>query len=122
MRHSRLLALLPFLAFVLCAPAIPARAQEIDTPVIVIKRTAPSQQKPLKTHFEVVRMSSASIQVRSLENSYELHTFTYSDAIRDKMLALFNAGGYQYGDKVAIWYLPGTQVALKIKGKPSKSP
>ncbi|MGH9679125.1 MAG: hypothetical protein ACRD4Y_04175 [Candidatus Acidiferrales bacterium] len=120
MKHSRPLALLPFLAFILCAPLTPARAQEIDTPVIVIKRTAPSQQKPLKTHFEVVRMSSTSIQVRSLVNNAELHTFTFSDAILGKMQQLFDAGGYQYGDKVAIWYMPGTEVALRIKGKPSK--
>ena len=51
----------------------------------------------------------------------ELHTFTYSPAIRDKMQKIFNAGGYQYGDKVVIWYKSGTDVALKIKGKPSKT-
>jgi len=35
------------------------------------------------------------------------------------MQRIFNAGGYQYGDKVTVWYRSGTDVALKIKGKPS---
>ena len=62
-----------------------------------------------------------SIQVRSLTDMKELHTFTYSPEIRDKMQNIFNAGGYQYGDKVVVWYRHGGSVALKIKGKPSKS-
>jgi hypothetical protein len=111
---------LPLLVLALWAVALPARPQDINTPVIVIKKTQPSQPKALKTQFEVVRMSSTSIQVRSLTNSYTLITFTYSAAIQDKMQTLSDAGGYQYGDKVTIWYLPGTEVALKIKGKPSK--
>jgi hypothetical protein len=36
------------------------------------------------------------------------------------MQNIFNAGGYQYGDKVEVWYRRGENVALKIKGKPSK--
>jgi hypothetical protein len=34
---------------------------------------------------------------------------------------VLNAGGYQYGDKVVVWYQQGSNVALKIKGKPSKT-
>jgi hypothetical protein len=49
----------------------------------------------------------------------ELHTFTYSPEIRDQMQSIFNAGGYQYGDKVVVWYRQAGNVALKIKGKPS---
>ncbi len=36
------------------------------------------------------------------------------------MQKIFDAGGYQYGDKVAILYKPGSTVALRIAGKPSK--
>lgn len=61
-----------------------------------------------------------SIQVRSLAGMRDFHTFTYSPGIRDKMQKVFNAGGYKYGDEVVIWYRQGTDVALKIKGKPSK--
>ena len=50
----------------------------------------------------------------------EIHTFTYSPQIRGKMQNIINAGGYQYGDKVVVWYRRGGDVAVKIKGKPSK--
>jgi hypothetical protein len=82
---------------------------------------APQEEKPIKVRFEVVHMLYQSLQVRSLADLRELHTFTYSPAIRDKMQNIFNAGGYQYGDKVVVWYQRGSNVALKIKGKPSKS-
>ena len=36
------------------------------------------------------------------------------------MLKLLDQGGYQYGDTVEIQYQLGTDVALKIIGKPSK--
>jgi len=68
----------------------------------------------------VLHMLYNSIQVQAIANEREIHTFAYSDQIRDKMQKLFDAGGYQYGDKVEIWYQPGGDVALKIKGRPSK--
>jgi hypothetical protein len=102
-----------------CNAAISLRAQEINTPVITVKSTPPST-KPLKTRFEVVRMFPNSIQVRSLSNGMEVHTFAYSEQIQDSMQKLFDAGGYQYGDKVEIWHMQGADVALKIKGKPSR--
>ena len=107
----------------LCALAIPASAQVTTAPVIKLKpiHTKPQQQaKPAKTRFEVLHMMTTGIQVRSLTNGMEIHTFTYSDGIHDAMLNLFNQGGYQYGDKVEIRYQLGTEVALQIKGKPSK--
>ncbi len=61
-----------------------------------------------------------SLQVRSVSDFREIHTFHYSPAIHDKMQAIFNAGGYQSGDNVVVWYRSGEDVALKIKGKPSK--
>lgn len=81
---------------------------------------APQSQKIIKTHFVVEHTLYQALQVRSPVNIYELHTFTYSPQIRDQMQKIFNAGGYQYGDKVTVWYHSGTDVALKIKGKPSK--
>ena len=82
---------------------------------------APPAEKPIKVRFEVVHMLYQSLQVRSLADMRELHTFSYSPGLRDKMQAIFNAGGYQYGDKVVVWYRQGTEIALNIKGKPSKS-
>jgi hypothetical protein len=77
--------------------------------------------KPIKAKFTVMRMLYTAIQVRGIANPLENHTFSYSDSIRDKMQRLFNQGGYQYGDQVEIWYERGAEVALKIKGKRSKS-
>ena len=65
-------------------------------------------------------MTSTTIQVRSLNNQRDIRTFSYSAGIRDQMRAIYNRGGYQYGDKVEIRYQPGSEIALKIKGKPSK--
>ena len=61
-----------------------------------------------------------SLQVRGTSDFREIHTFHYSPAIHDKMQAIFNAGGYQPGDSVVVWYRSGEDLALKIKGKPSK--
>jgi Spy/CpxP family protein refolding chaperone len=80
---------------------------------------ASQSQRTIKSRFEVVQMSYQSIQVRSLDLR-EHFTFTYSPEIRDQMQNIFNAGGYQYGDKIVVWHKSGDEVALKIKGKPSK--
>lgn len=106
--HSKKFGLILAVAFAVCAMSVPARAQ--GTP----------EHKTIKAHFEVLHMLYNSIQVRSVVDMREIHTFRYSDEIRDRMQNLFNQGGYQYGDKVKIWYRPGTEIALRIKGKPSK--
>lgn len=90
-----------------------ARPQNVAPPAL-------QTQKIIKARFEVLHMMYQSLQVRSVSDSRELHTFTYSPGIRDKMLSILNAGGYQYGDKVEVWYKRGEDVAFKIKGKPSK--
>lgn len=76
--------------------------------------------KPVAAHFEVLRMFVNSIQVRNPDNMREIHTFAYSNQIRGEMQQRFSQEPYQYGDKVKIWYQPGGEIALKIKGKPSK--
>lgn len=67
-------------------------------------------------------MEYQSLQVRSLTNPREVHTFTYASQLRPKMQKLQGAGGYRYGDKVTVWYHENPDVALKVKGKPSKPP
>lgn|SRR5690242_4398169 len=123
MTDNKRFSLLLAAAAVLCLLAISARAQVTTAPVIKLKPVhtrQPQQAKPAKTTFEVLHMMTTGIQVRSLTNGLEIHTFTYSDKIHDAMQARLNQGGYQYGDKVEIEYQPGTEIALKIKGKPSK--
>jgi acyl-coenzyme A synthetase/AMP-(fatty) acid ligase len=62
----------------------------------------------------------AQITVRAKGNDMSLQTFALSRQVSDKMQAIVDKGGYQYGDKVTIYYDPTTKQALKIKGKPSK--
>lgn len=97
-----------------------ASAQVTTGSTIKAKEVHTKAPKPSKTHFQVVKMMPMAIQVQNPANEKELHTFAYSDQIRVSMQTLLNHGGYQYGDKVVIEYMPGTEVALKIKGKPSK--
>lgn len=120
MFRKKIFALLLIAAFAFCAAAGSTHAQEAASPAIIIKSSPPATPKPVKTRFEVLHMFMNSIQVRSMVNGIEVHTFVYSDQIRDRMQALVAEGGYQYGDKVTIWYQQGSDIALKIKGKPSK--
>lgn len=112
-------ALLLAAAFMLsCAgmlsSAPPAGAQTAAPPA-----AAPAQ-KIIKTHFVVVRMLQQSLQVRSVADTREIHTFTYSPELGDKMQKVLKTGGYQYGDNVVVWHKRGEDIAFKIKGKPSK--
>jgi hypothetical protein len=117
-RNNKTRALLVAACLVLCGGFVVSSAPPADA------QSGPSTSSPsrniIKTQFVVQRMLNQSLQVRELAVVPGLHTFTYSPAIRDKMQKLFDAGGYQYGDLVVIWYQSGTTVALNIKGKLSK--
>ena len=120
MTHKKRFSLSLVVAGAVWFAAVPAGAQVTTGPMIKAKSVHTQEAKPAKTRYEVLHMMTTGIQVRSLVNGLEIHTFTYSDQIRDAMLKLIDQGGYQYGDKVEIQYQPGTEVALKIKSKPSK--
>jgi hypothetical protein len=70
---------------------------------------------------EVIHADSTTMVVREQGNSRMIHTFTFAPEIKDRMQAIYNAGGYQYGDKVRILYNPGETVARRIQGRPSKA-
>ncbi len=104
-------------AVAVCAAGLPARAQVETSEPIHVKTLKP---KKLKFRGTVVSVTPASIIVRDRQNQLALRTFTYSDAVRDQMAKVLERGGYQFGDRVDIEYAAGTDVALRIKGKPSK--
>jgi hypothetical protein len=106
--------------FLLAAAIVLCGAVLVSSAPVASAQSAPQSQKIIKTHFVVLHMLYQSLQVRSVVDMRELHTFTYSPQIRGKMQNILNAGGYQYGDKVVVWYRRGEDVAFKIKGKPSK--
>jgi hypothetical protein len=119
MTRNKQFVLLFVVAFVFVFAAVSARAQAPTAPIVIKSSPAPPA-KHIKVRFEVLHMMINAIQVRSLVDQREIHTFIYSDRIRPHMQALFNGGGYQYGDKVVIHYVRGSDVALDIKGRPSK--
>jgi len=109
--------------------SVPARAQVNSGQVqtadtsksIVIKTPKESKPKNVKFAGEVLSSTIQSITVRGGENERMVRTFIYGPEIRDKMQQIFGNGGYQYGDKVTIESQPNSDIALSVKGKPSKS-
>jgi len=69
---------------------------------------------------EVIHANAQAIIVREEANGMMIHTFTFAPDLKDKMQAIVDKGGYQYGDRVKILHQVGQSVALKISGKPSK--
>ncbi|HET9805017.1 MAG TPA: hypothetical protein VFP96_17385 [Candidatus Acidoferrum sp.] len=88
---------------------------------IVIQTIKPKKQSPFpKFEGTVINANNVIITVRGKENELAVQTFTLSQEARDKMQKIIDKGGYQYGDKVTVFYDPSTNQALKIKGKASK--
>jgi hypothetical protein len=101
------------------APVAVAAAAPIVSEVISSVSAKPKPQGNwLKA--EVIHADSNSILVREQANGMMIHSFTFAPPLKDKMTAIANKGGYQYGDKVKILVKPGQTEALAIKGKPSK--
>jgi hypothetical protein len=109
--------------------ASPAAAQSPLTPIIVdtavpiiINAIKPKPKATGQVKFEgyVQHANIAQITVRAKGNDLSIQTFPLSEAAAAKMQQIIDKGGYQYGDKVTIFYDPATVKAIKIKGKPSK--
>jgi len=111
--------------------SLPACAQGPATvPIIVAETAAPIivgavKPKPKPTGLDkfegfVMNANNAQITVRAKGNDLAIRTFPLSQAASDKMQKIIDKGGYQYGDKVTVYYVPATSQAMKFKGKPSK--
>jgi len=91
------------------------------TAVAVIEAVKRKKQSPFpKFEGTVMNSNNVLITVRSKENELAVRTFTLTEEASSKMQKLIDKGGYQYGDKVTIFYDPTTNKAIKIKGKASK--
>jgi hypothetical protein len=111
--------------------SVPVRAQVpelvkpviIDTAVPIIVNTIKPKPKYVglgKFEGFVMHANVAQITVRAKGNDMSLQTFTLSEQVAAKMQTIVDKGGYQYGDRVTVYYDPTSKKALKIKGKPSK--
>jgi hypothetical protein len=95
----------------------------IDTAVPIIVNTVKPKPKYVglgKFECFVMHANVAQITVRAKGNDMSLQTFTLSEQVAAKMQTIVDKGGYQYGDRVTVYYDPTSKKALKIKGKPSK--
>ncbi len=113
MTRNKLLPLL-FVAACVAWAGTPVLAQ--SKPIIVKQ----PKVKTAKFKGTVIHANRLQITVRSLENERIIRTFKLSDEMQEKMQKIIDKGGYQYGDKVEIHHPQGSEVAVKIKGKPSK--
>jgi|KBSMisStaDraftv2_1062788.scaffolds.fasta_scaffold171130_2 hypothetical protein len=100
----------------------PVVSAAVDTAVpIIVGVIKPHKVAQPKFEGTVVNATVAQITVRAKGNDMAIQTFPLSEAASAKMLEIINKGGYQYGDKVTVFYDPESKKALKFKGKPSKA-
>jgi len=100
----------------------PIAAAAVDTAVpIIVKTITPHKDPHPKFEGTVVNATVAQITVRAKGNDMAIQTFPLSPDASAKMLAIIDKGGYQYGDRVTVFYDPDTKKAVKVKGKPSKA-
>jgi hypothetical protein len=113
------------LAGVCCPPAlaqVPVVAPiVVDTAVpIIVSAVKPKPSGLAKFEGFVMHANVAQITVRAKGNDLAIRTFALSDRAATKMQKIVDKGGYQFGDKVTVFYDPASEKAMKVKGKPSK--
>jgi hypothetical protein len=117
----RLLLLAGFCCSPAAAQAPVVTPVVVDTAVpIVINAVKPKPSKWAKFEGTVMHANIAQITARAKGNDLGIQTFPLSEKVSAKMQQIIDKGGYQYGDKVTIFYDPATMKAMNIKGKPSK--
>jgi len=110
--------------------SLAAAAANAQVPVPVVEAAVPIIVETIKPHkgpqppkFEgtVINATVAQITVRAKGNDMAIQTFPLAPEASAKMLQIIDKGGYQYGDKVTVFFDPDSKKALKVKGKPSKA-
>jgi hypothetical protein len=90
---------------------------------IVVKTLAPKPKVPAgleKFEGYIVHANIAQVTVRAKGNDLGMQTFPLNQTVSAQMQKIVDQGGYQYGDKVTVYYDPTSHTAVKIKGKPSR--
>ena len=88
---------------------------------IIIKAVKPKTNNGLaKFQGTVMHANIAEITVRAKDDELSIRSFSLSQAASDKMQKIVDKGGYQFGDKVTVFYDPSNLKAVKIKGKASR--
>ena len=106
-----------------CPPAAAQVPVVVDTAVpILVNAVKPKPKADGLVKFEgfVMNANIAQITARAKNSELTIQTFSLSQEASAKMQQIVDKGGFQYGDKVTIYYNPTTMQAVKFKGKPSK--
>jgi hypothetical protein len=89
-------------------------------PIIVKLAPKPKPNGVLRFDGYIVHANVAQVTVRAKGDDLGVQTFPLNQDVAAKMQKIVDNGGYQYGDKVTIYYDPSSRTAVKIKGKPSR--
>ncbi len=95
----------------------------VDTAVpIIINAIKPTPKPTGLAKFQgfVMNANGAQVTVRAKGDDMAIRTFSLSQPAATKMQQVIQNGGYQYGDKITVYYDPQSQQAIKFKGKPSR--
>jgi hypothetical protein len=97
----------------------------VDTALpIIVNAVTPKPKDVGLAKFQgfVMNANVAQLTVRAKGNDMAVRTFALSQPAATKMQQIIDKGGYQYGDKITVYYDPQSLEAMKFKGKPSPSP
>jgi hypothetical protein len=114
-------------AGIACSPAAaqnPVIPIVVDTAVpIIVKAMKPAPLPEGQQKFEgfVMNANTAQITLRAKDNDLAIRTFSLSEQVAAKMQQIIDKGGFQYGDKVTVYYDTASLKAVKFKGKASKA-
>jgi hypothetical protein len=95
----------------------------VDTAVpIVVNAIKPKPKNTGLAKFEgtVMHANVAQVTAKARGNDMAIQTFPLSDTASTKMQQVVDNGGYQYGDKITLYYDPQSLKVIKFKGKPSR--
>jgi hypothetical protein len=106
--------LLFLLALAMCGTAR-AQSPSVDTTKpIVVKNPKVSKPKPGRFLGQVMSSTPQSVTVRSKDNLMAVRTFTYAENLNA-------SSDLKYGENVEIDYMPGDDIALRIRIMPGKT-
>jgi hypothetical protein len=94
----------------------------VDTAVpIIVNAIKPKPKATGLVKFQgfVMHANIVQVTVRSKVNEQAIQSFPLGEKASAKMQQIVDKGGYQYGDKITIFYDPQSLKAIKFKGKPS---
>ena len=115
-----------FIAAGFCAPKAQAQDPVTLVPIIldevmpiVVSAVKPKPTGLVKFQGVVMHANTVQVTVKAKGNDMAVQTFSLSEQASTKMQTIIDKGGYQYGDKITIYYDPQSLKAMRFKGKPS---